>query len=941
MSSPESPSLDPHGPLEAEIPRGETIDRYIVVGVLGRGGMGTVYRAYDTQLNRTLAIKILHRELARTEGGDEVGVRMLREAQAMARLRHPNVVVVHDVGTFEHRVFLAMEFVDGGTLRDWLKEPRTLAARLAVLMSAGRGLAAAHAAGLIHRDFKPDNVLVGKDGRVLVTDFGLARITGEASADPPRTSLSTRASATSPAEGPPRSAPPRAPSARLSSPPDSSPASLGAPLTSPLTSPLTMTGSILGTVGYMAPEQAFGEPTNAASDQFGFCVTAYTALYGRKPFGGEDVTAYLTAVERPLPPPPSGAGVPAWIHRILARGLSNRPEDRFPSMDALLAALDADPAIRHRKRRTIAIATLAVGVAVAGVTVAANRQREECAPDAADMKGVWDEAARADVAAAFERSGVAGARDVASRVTKVLDDAVAKWSSMKAESCEATRIKKRQPEDAYALRSECLDRRRSELRALSSSLRTADRDVVDKALAAAYGLTNVAFCADVPMLRKSGGLPDAPKAREEVLEARAALARASSLQLVGKVAESTRDAERALALARSSGHPSTVAEALRMLGGLRVEKSEHASAEPFLTEATWTASRSGADSLVVSSASMTAFVVGSKLGRPAEARIWLGVAEAALGRVGGSQELELEYEEHKAWLLADGDGRAEETIASQERIVQHYQQLYGVHPRTLRALYNLGDARTSIGAHAQACEIYARAITMGEAIGGPNYSWTGYSVAGLGDCLVALGDHVRGDQALERAVRIFQAGSDEYSEAEALEVVIRSALAQGDDARALAAAERARTLMKTLEATASLVPIVNVPIAEALMRTPDASEAEALCADAVHEQELLGQLDPSKTLRSDGLRCLGEARLVAGHPREALAPLERSVTFLRRSYPGDLARGRFALARALVAAGGDGARAGALARQARDELASAPGLAYELAVVQKWLATAR
>ena len=158
-------------PTETEIPRGEAIDRYVVVDVLGRGGMGTVYRAYDTQLNRTLAIKMLHRELAGGESADEIGVRMLREAQAMARLRHPNVVVVHDVGTFDHRVFLAMEFVDGGTLRDWLKEERTVGERLAVLMAAGRGLAAAHAAGLIHRDFKPDNVLVGRDGRVLVTDL--------------------------------------------------------------------------------------------------------------------------------------------------------------------------------------------------------------------------------------------------------------------------------------------------------------------------------------------------------------------------------------------------------------------------------------------------------------------------------------------------------------------------------------------------------------------------------------------------------------------------------------------------------------------------------------------------------------------------------------------------------------------------------------------------
>jgi len=440
------------------------------------------------------------------------------------------------------------------------------------------------------------------------------------------------------------------------------------------------------------------------------------------------------------------------------------------------------------------------------------------------------------------------------------------------------------------------------------------------------------------MLRKSGGLPDAPDARAKVLEARAGLARASSLQLVGKLGESTEEAQRALTTARESKHESTVAEALHVLGALKVEQNEHAQAERFLTEATWTASKAGADSLVVATASMTAFVVGSKLGRPGEAQVWLGVAEAALGRVGASQELELEYEEHKAWLLSDASGRAEETIPAQERIAQTYQQLYGAHPRTLRALYNLGDALTSVGEHVRACDIYARAIAMGEAIGGPTYSWTGYSLGGRADCLVAQGDYAGGDKAIARAIGIFEANSDAYSEVETLEVAIRSELAQGDIERAIVSARKTIGLIKDLEGTASLVAIVNVPVAEALMHAPPAPEAEALCAEAEHQQELLDQVDPSKTLRADALRCRGDALILEGRPRDALAYLERSVTIPRRTYPGDLARARFALARALVASGGDAERATALARQARDDLAAAPGLKYELDAVQRWLA---
>ena len=169
---PDRPSERP----EETLPRGASLGRYVVVDVVGHGAMGVVYAAYDTQLDRKLAIKLLRRDLSRQEVAAEVESRMLREAQAMARLTHPNVVAVFDVGTFDHRVFLAMEYVDGWTLKEWLKTPRPWRERLAVLEAAGRGLAAAHAAGLVHRDFKPDNVLVGRDGRVLVTDFGLARM---------------------------------------------------------------------------------------------------------------------------------------------------------------------------------------------------------------------------------------------------------------------------------------------------------------------------------------------------------------------------------------------------------------------------------------------------------------------------------------------------------------------------------------------------------------------------------------------------------------------------------------------------------------------------------------------------------------------------------------------------------------------------------------------
>ena len=188
-------------------------------------------------------------------------------------------------------------------------------------------------------------------------------------------------------------------------------------------------------------------------------------------------------------------------------------------------------------------------------------------------------------------------------------------------------------------------------------------------------------------------------------------------------------------------------------------------------------------------------------------------------------------------------------------------------------------------------------------------------------------------------MKIAQATGDDYSEVEALEVVIRSALEQGDDDRALEAARRARTLMKTLEGTASLAAVANIPIAEALMRAPPAPEAESICAEALRQQELLGQIDPQKTLRADALRCLGDALMQEGRPRDAVVALERSLTIPHRAYPGDMARARFALASALVLSGGDLARAVALARQAQDDFAATPGLTVEANAIRKWLAS--
>ncbi len=288
------------GDRAGRLERGTRVGRYIVLELVGTGAMSTVYAAHDPDLDRLIALKLLRSH----DGGDELRARLLREAKAMARLSHPDVITVHDVGTYGSQLFVAMELVVGGTLRDWLAcEVRDWPDVLAVFSHAGRGLACAHAAGLVHRDFKPDNVLVGEDGRVRVTDFGLVRAVREAGG------------AIADVE------------------------SLGGDA---LDATITRTGALVGTPAYMAPEQFLGASADARADMFSFSVALYEALYGERPFTGTNIPALrASATAGVLRPAPLASRVPEGVREVLVRGLRPRPDDRFPSMDALLSALEA------------------------------------------------------------------------------------------------------------------------------------------------------------------------------------------------------------------------------------------------------------------------------------------------------------------------------------------------------------------------------------------------------------------------------------------------------------------------------------------------------------------------------------------------------------------------------------------------------------------------
>lgn len=343
--APPKPAAAP--PLAASTPAlraGNLIDRYLVLSHLGSGGLGDVYAAYDTELERKIAIKLLRppEGPAAAVLGD-LHARALREAQALARLRHPNVVTVYDVGTHDDEIFLAMELVEGSTISAWLQErERSWREIRDVFVEAGRGLAAAHAAGLVHRDFKLGNVIVGASGRVVVLDFGLARALDVAS---PSTEFAIGGGSG-----------------------DDAPSFL-------LSEELTDARVVLGTPQYVAPELWAGHSASARSDIFALCVALYRCLYGVFPFAAATATEHRqAAIEGRLAPPTGRRRVPAWLHRAVVRGLHGEPERRFDSIDTLLDVLTTD---RRRRRRGLVALVVALPLLSTTVAVAAVALRPE------------------------------------------------------------------------------------------------------------------------------------------------------------------------------------------------------------------------------------------------------------------------------------------------------------------------------------------------------------------------------------------------------------------------------------------------------------------------------------------------------------------------------------------------------------------------------------
>jgi tetratricopeptide (TPR) repeat protein/predicted Ser/Thr protein kinase len=851
------------------------LGHYVMLQELGRGGMGVVFAAYDQVLDRKVAIKLL-----RGRGDAQAHTRLVREAQALARLSHPNVVQIYEIGEFEQLAFIVMEFVDGVTLRTWLSlEARSLEAILAVFDAAGRGLAAAHVEGLVHRDFKPDNVMIRRDGRVLVMDFGLAR--GEAGeTGTPISELldsqSTELGSTSKSSG------------------------------NQLAADLTRTGTLLGTPAYMAPEQFRGLGTDAKTDQFAFCVAAWEALTGVRPFAGNNVAALsLSVTSGTIEAPPSG--LPSWIRKHLERGLATDPAERWPSLDALLAALGDDPT----RRRWVLIATvglLAIGVAVAfGLGVA--RERERAAAEAAcEAEGQaitedWTADDRAAIEQAFLATELPAVGDSWPRVQAAMDAYAQTWTALRTSACLESR-----DEPHYAAMVECLDEHRTTFATLVDTWHTPTLPQVSDAAVAAGHLPPLAICSNPVVLAARARLPDDPELRERVTTLRHRLDQVRALQLALDYEAGQREAEAILLEAEAIGWLPLVAEARLRLAQLLRKLGRIDEAHAAMQQAFAEAGEAGHDLVTLEAANALSDVVGRGLGRLDGGLVWSEVNLMLIRRLGLDGSLyESDYLDRLGGLHTDR-GEYQAALESHSRALELREASLG--PETLevaQSLAHLGTVHLYLGRMPEARAFLERALATREQLLGPNHTLVASTLDNLGIVVHSLGEH---EQALEIFERSYAIWSSVLAPGH-IDLVVplgnlgASKLEQGDFAGAL---ESFTSVLAIQEgALGRDHPDLVTTLANMGQTQRNLGELENAIASYSRATDLLERhLGPKHPRLVFMGQKYAAALALAGRHEEARVQLERSLAIGltdEATTPDDLADIRFALARSLWALG--------------------------------------
>ena len=917
-------------------PTGRRIGRFAVLRELGRGVMGQVYLGYDEQLDRKVAIKLLRVATP----SESASLRLLREAQALAKLSHPNVVQIHEVGTEAGAVYLAMEYVDGATLAAWAKTEPDWRARVEMLIQAGRGMAAAHAVGLVHRDFKPDNVLVGRDRRVRVLDFGLVRSDEVAHADPEGYEVTA-------------SRPILRPAGELEAMPNGTPFS-------PLNTGLTAHGTVLGTPPYMAPEQHEGRTCDAAADQYSFCVTAFRVLFGLLPFEEREFEelARAKSAEKIAAFPPESP-VPPAIRAAILRGLSADPRARWESVDSLLVVLAG--ALDRRRGGFAAAAgifagALGVGLGLHALTPAPPAP---CALEPSALAGVWDDDRRDALRASFDATDLLFEADAAAGVEGSLDRWAEAWSASREENCRATRIESTQSELLLERRELCLRRQLVEVGALVKRFVHADEQVVSKAGTLVDELPDSSRCGPVAVDADAQILLS-PQQRAAVEVEVERLVEARTEHLLGRAQRARELGERVRERAQVLGYTPLELEAEVFLAQALVDSGDLDGGVAALRRAILAAERVGLGELVASFRVQLAVAVAGRFAKPTLEEWAIEEAQLALDRVARPDDArQVDLLLARARIIEQA-GDHKEAIAAHELAWSRAEGLWSEASRA-RLRVGIGTAHYRAGDYEAARAELERSLEVIRA------SWGRWSPAAariefnLGMITSDLDDPVAAaahlDAALEIDTQLWGAGSVEVARDRF--ALAASAFATGDLERAC---DLSRQVLITFEAqlgpdhdetatahnAAGLCHLNAGELDEAeasynlALKThlrvhgPDHFEVGQLRYNLAEVDLRRGELERARDgfeeaqriysaalpethpLQAQPLKGLGLIALEEGDHDEALALLERALELADASFAIELADIHLGLARALLGSGDRGvhARAHKLAEEA-------------------------
>lgn len=646
------------------------VGRFVIIERAGSGGMGVVYRAYDPELEREVALKLLH---SKPEQEQE---RLVREARAAARVVHPNVVSIFEVGTHGSDLFVAMEYIAGSTLRAWGDEGRAPHEIVAMHVEAGRGLVAAHAAGVIHRDYKPDNVLIGTDGRPRVADFGLAR-----SAPPPDDAPSRpNAEILSTLSGvDPRTSTPRS--------------HAGSP---------TATGDVLGTPAYMAPEQFLTSAIDERADQYSFCVTLFEALTGARPFAGRpsfarDATPEVFETTR----------LDRRVRAALQRGLALDPEDRFESMQALLDALTGPP-----RGRRIAIMGGTAAVLGALALGAALRTPPTTAQPVAACDAMGDafdrQVAPGHVDRLLEQVETWGLEPVAV-VTRRIQAQRTTWVEVAEQACTEFHLERATTQSTFDAKMDCLH---SEAAQLDLTLGIASgAPHPTRVLPVLGSSTGIIDCGNqaVVLGRAAARVRDEPR---DVAVLRERFERTETEAVVHGRAELIPKLEADEAEARTLSSPLLQAETGYELASAYTAAGRYDEAERLLLHSYRLARVSGDVDLAVDIARFLAnFLTAYRDGRHAEARVWneIALAEVDDPRVSTyTAAATLISTSH----IQDMDGEAHSALATRHRAATllHERHVPETDQLSLKAYSELAAAYHELARYELAEQLYRMVI---------------------------------------------------------------------------------------------------------------------------------------------------------------------------------------------------------------------------------------